>query len=163
MKNESKIVMLQYDLKSFYISSLELDVLKSICSLDPKMIQTISIQNDDFEEVMELMDMSLKTSTMRDYISSIENELTPKGIMVISLKFEDDTYLHFQTGEFSLSASDAKMIQTIAIELLNLCGFNGKNIYKKLKSNKQFYIAISEDSEFEYLYPHPFPEDDDID
>jgi hypothetical protein len=38
MTNEPKVVLLQYDLKSFYDSSLVLEVLKSIRSLDRKRL-----------------------------------------------------------------------------------------------------------------------------
>jgi hypothetical protein len=157
---EPKVVMLQHDLKGFYISSLELEDLKSMCCFDKKMIQTIKVLNDDFDEVIDLREINIVPSTLGAYITSVRLELSPKDIMVFSLKFEDDTFLHFQTGELSLFASDPDLIEKTAIGLLNQSGFNGKYIFKKLKSNKQFYIAISEDSEFEYLYPHPLNEDE---
>ena len=161
--DDPKVVMLQHDLKGFYISSLETEILNSIHRLDKKMIQTVKVQNDDFIEVINLKGMNLIPSTLGEYISSLEQEIMPKCIMIISLEFNDDIHLHFETGELSVSSSDPDLIQTIAIELLDLCGYNGNIIFQKLKSNKQFYIAISEDSQFEYLYPHPIPKDDDID
>jgi hypothetical protein len=160
MMEDPKVIMLHSDLKSFYISSLELGVLKSTHSLDQKRIQSVKVLNDDFDEVIDLKEINLIPTTLEEYISSIERELIPKSIMGMSLQFDNDTYLNFQTGELSLSASDPNFIQNIAIELLDLCGYDGTTIFERLKSNKQFYISVSEDSEFEYLYPHPLSDDE---
>ncbi|MFN6013260.1 MAG: hypothetical protein ACK47F_01045, partial [Flavobacteriales bacterium] len=69
------------------------------------MIQTIKVLNDDFDEVIDLREINILPSTLGAYITSLQLELSPKDVLVLSLKFEDDTYLHFQTGELSLFAS----------------------------------------------------------
>lgn len=155
MSEDTKVVMLHEDLKGFYISSIELEVLIATHALDQKIIRSVKVQNEDFDKVIDLEDLNVRPTTFGKYISDIEQDLNPNQVMIISFEFDNDTHLHFQTGELSISSTDPDFIQTIAIELLDLCGYQGIQIFEKLKSNKHFYISISEDSEFDYLYPHP--------
>ena len=117
--------MLHSSGRGFYISSLELEDIKSLCTLDQRKIEAVTVQNDDFETVIDLEDVNILPMTLKDYISIIEQGLSPKYIMTITLKLDDEIQLHFETGEFSISAPDTILIENVAIELLNHFGFNG--------------------------------------
>ncbi len=113
------------------------------------------VENDHFVKAIDLEGVTILPVRLGDYISEIEQELSPRYIMTLSLKFEEGIVIYFQTGELSIFAEDTHKIKKIAIDLLNHFGFKGPALFNQLKSYKHFYISVSQSGEFEYLFPHP--------
>ena len=158
---EEKIVMLQSNLKGFYASSISIEELKSICTLDNKSVEFLKLVDSDFEDVTNKLSMNLSNLKFKELITALEKHLAPKTLMEFALKLDNTFELNFQTGELSICAKSPNEIESTAAEILKNAGYKGFETFEKLKSYKQAYIAIDEEEAFEFLYLHPYNEEDE--
>ena len=97
----------------------------------------------------ELKEINYAFASLESLYKELNTRTYPLNICEFHLTFENKHKITFINGELSASFDSTEFLHQFAVELLDLCGFNGKAMFQKLSKRTNCYLEISvEDQDY---------------
>jgi hypothetical protein len=111
----------------------------------------LTAEDSSFQEYIQIKETNHSFDSLKDLFKQLESRVSPMKISEIHLTFENKQKLSFFNGELSVWFDSNEFLNQFAVEVLNLCGFEGKAMFQKLtqRTNCYFEISIEDQDYFE--------------
>jgi hypothetical protein len=142
---ENHIVMLPTPEIGFYIQLESEEPIFQLTCFDQFSFLDfeLTLWDSSFQECFELKENNYQFDSFKELFNQLEDRISTMKFSEFHLTFENKHKLSFVNGELSASFDTKEFLYRFAVELLNICGFDGKEMFQQLLQRTNCYLEIS--------------------
>ncbi len=103
----------------------------------------LTLWDSSFQECFELKENNYQFDSFKELFNQLEDRISTMKFSEFHLTFENKHRLSFVNGELSASFDTKEFLYRFAVELLNICEFDGIEMFQQLSQRTNCYLEIS--------------------